>query len=99
MPESAVAVHGLRKPYGRVRAVRGIDLAGPAGRVFALLGPNGAGKTTPHAAYPWWHLSVVAAWASPASPSPSGTSAGRPGSPVAPAVRTRSGQNPIGSPA
>jgi ABC-2 type transport system ATP-binding protein len=44
----AVRVRGLHKHYGggRVRAVDGVDLTVPHGRVFALLGPNGAGKTT-----------------------------------------------------
>jgi ABC-2 type transport system ATP-binding protein len=42
----AIMVRGLRKAYGRIDAVRGIDLDVPAGQVFALLGPNGAGKTT-----------------------------------------------------
>jgi ABC-2 type transport system ATP-binding protein len=42
----AVSVRGLRKAYGPVEAVRGIDLEIPAGQIFALLGPNGAGKTT-----------------------------------------------------
>ena len=37
---------GLRKRYGDLEAVRGIDLAVHAGEVFAFLGPNGAGKTT-----------------------------------------------------
>jgi ABC-2 type transport system ATP-binding protein len=42
----AVSVRGLRKAYGPVEAVRGIDLKIPVGQIFALLGPNGAGKTT-----------------------------------------------------
>ena len=41
-----ISVTGLRKRYGNVEAVRGIDLAVPQGEVFAFLGPNGAGKTT-----------------------------------------------------
>jgi ABC-2 type transport system ATP-binding protein len=43
---SAITVRGLRKAYGPVEAVRGIDLEVASGEVFALLGPNGAGKTT-----------------------------------------------------
>jgi ABC-2 type transport system ATP-binding protein len=43
---NAVEVHGLRKAYNGVEAVRGIDFAIGSGEVFALLGPNGAGKTT-----------------------------------------------------
>jgi ABC-2 type transport system ATP-binding protein len=37
---------GLRKRYGKVVALDGLDLAVPAGTVLGLLGPNGAGKTT-----------------------------------------------------
>jgi ABC-2 type transport system ATP-binding protein len=36
----------LRKAYGGVEAVRGLDLAVPAGSIFGFLGRNGAGKTT-----------------------------------------------------
>ncbi len=44
--EPAIEVRGLRKRYGSLEAVRGIDLRVDVGEVFALLGPNGAGKTT-----------------------------------------------------
>ncbi|MGH2572518.1 MAG: ABC transporter ATP-binding protein [Actinomycetota bacterium] len=46
MNDAAIEVRGLRKSYGDVEAVRGIDLTVRTGEVFALLGPNGAGKTT-----------------------------------------------------
>jgi ABC-2 type transport system ATP-binding protein len=46
MGEAAISVTGLRKSYGEVEAVRGIDLQVAHGEVFAFLGPNGAGKTT-----------------------------------------------------
>ncbi|MFE0651727.1 ATP-binding cassette domain-containing protein [Streptomyces sp. NPDC059534] len=42
----AVLSEGLRKRYGDVHALRGLDLAVPEGSVCGLLGPNGAGKTT-----------------------------------------------------
>jgi ABC-2 type transport system ATP-binding protein len=43
---TAIRVEGLRKSYGELTAVDGIDLEIGTGEVFALLGPNGAGKTT-----------------------------------------------------
>jgi ABC-2 type transport system ATP-binding protein len=43
---SAISVRGLRKSYGALEAVRGIDFEVARGEVFGLLGPNGAGKTT-----------------------------------------------------
>jgi ABC-2 type transport system ATP-binding protein len=46
MREPVIEVKGLRKSYGDLEAVRGIDLEVARGEVFAFLGPNGAGKTT-----------------------------------------------------
>ena len=43
---SAISVRGLRKSYGALEAVRGVDFEVQVGEVFGLLGPNGAGKTT-----------------------------------------------------
>ena len=42
----AIEATGLRKRYGDVTALDGVDLAVPAGSVLGVLGPNGAGKTT-----------------------------------------------------
>ena len=41
-----LSTRGLRKSYGELQVVCGIDLAVEAGECFGLLGPNGAGKTT-----------------------------------------------------
>ena len=42
----AVAARGLRKTYGTLEAVAGVDVTVRAGDVYGYLGPNGAGKTT-----------------------------------------------------
>jgi len=42
----AISVQGLKKSYGELHAVKGIDFEIQPGEVFGLLGPNGAGKTT-----------------------------------------------------
>jgi ABC-2 type transport system ATP-binding protein len=44
--EPAVRAEGLVKNFGSTRALDGVDLRIPAGKVLGLLGPNGAGKTT-----------------------------------------------------
>ena len=44
--EMAVEVEGLTKTFGRVHALRGLDLTVPAGQVTGFLGPNGSGKST-----------------------------------------------------
>ena len=46
MSDHAIAVEGLEKSYGTVRALCGVDFAAPTGSILGLLGPNGAGKTT-----------------------------------------------------
>ncbi len=46
MTGTVIATHGLRKAYGAVRAVDGIDLDVRAGDIYGFLGANGSGKTT-----------------------------------------------------
>jgi ABC-2 type transport system ATP-binding protein len=46
IPAPAIEAHGLRKSYGRVQAVNGLDLAVARGRITGFLGRNGAGKST-----------------------------------------------------
>ncbi|MDD4312901.1 MAG: ABC transporter ATP-binding protein, partial [Eubacteriales bacterium] len=41
-----IEVSGLKKSYGSVQAVKGLDFYVEAGKIFAFLGPNGAGKST-----------------------------------------------------
>src|SRR5689334_2352738 len=42
----AISVVGLRKRYGSLEAVRGVDLEIRQGEIFGLIGPDGAGKTS-----------------------------------------------------
>ncbi len=42
----AIKARALTKSYGRIRALRGVDLEVERGELFGFLGPNGAGKTT-----------------------------------------------------
>ena len=43
---SILAINGLTKLFGGLRAVSDFDMAVPQGRLYGLIGPNGAGKTT-----------------------------------------------------
>lgn len=44
--QNIIEVNGLKKSYGNIRAVQGIDFSVKKGQLFAFLGPNGAGKST-----------------------------------------------------
>lgn len=44
--DASILVRGARKSFGKVQALRGVDLTIRRGTIHCLLGPNGAGKTT-----------------------------------------------------
>ncbi|HWF43521.1 MAG TPA: ABC transporter ATP-binding protein [Candidatus Kapabacteria bacterium] len=44
--ENAIEIQGLKKAFGEIEAVRGIDLTIARGEMFGIVGPDGAGKTT-----------------------------------------------------
>lgn len=44
--ETSIEMKGLKKHFGKIKAVDGVDLKIKKGELFSLLGPNGAGKTT-----------------------------------------------------
>jgi len=46
MPAPIIAMTGIVKDFGRVHALRGIDLEVHPGEVYGFIGPNGAGKST-----------------------------------------------------
>ena len=46
MTEFAIQAHNLCKTFGKVRAVRSLNLEIPRSRIYGFLGPNGSGKTT-----------------------------------------------------
>ena len=46
MANAIISTDELTKSFGKIRAVKGVDLSVEEGTVFGLLGPNGAGKTT-----------------------------------------------------
>jgi ABC-2 type transport system ATP-binding protein len=46
MTDAIVSAHGLRKKFGRLENLHGLDFEIPPGRIYGLIGHNGAGKTT-----------------------------------------------------
>ena len=44
--DAVIETRGLRKRYGAVDALQGLDLVVPAGSIYGFVGRNGAGKTT-----------------------------------------------------
>ena len=44
--DRSITAEGMRRDFGAVHAVDGVDLEIPGGRIFGFLGPNGAGKST-----------------------------------------------------
>ncbi|HUR69748.1 MAG TPA: ABC transporter ATP-binding protein [Candidatus Thermoplasmatota archaeon] len=46
MPEDIIRVKGLTRTFGKVEALKGLDLTVKEGEYFGFLGPNGAGKST-----------------------------------------------------
>ena len=44
--ENSIVIEGLKKSYGKVEVLKGVNLTIRKGEVLGLLGPNGAGKTT-----------------------------------------------------
>src|SRR4051794_24273860 len=45
-PAPIIEIHGIKKTFGHVQALRGVDLDVFQGEVLALVGDNGAGKST-----------------------------------------------------
>src|SRR5215510_9722439 len=44
--EAAIRLQGVRKSFGNLEVLRGIDLDVPVGKTIALIGPSGSGKST-----------------------------------------------------
>ena len=42
----AINIISLKKEYGKIHALRGVDLQIPEGKIYGLIGSNGSGKTT-----------------------------------------------------
>lgn len=45
-PEQVISIHGLKKRFGEVQALNGLDMQVSHGDIYGFLGPNGSGKST-----------------------------------------------------
>ena len=46
MQDSLLSIQNLSKSYGKIKALKGLDIEIKPGKVYGLLGPNGSGKST-----------------------------------------------------
>lgn len=56
MPEPAIQVEAVKKHYGALEVLKGVDLTIPEGQFSAIIGKSGSGKSTCWASSPDWNV-------------------------------------------